>query len=75
MATVTPTEVLTPLDKRGIRIFKWAQIAASDHDGIGFDNDIVDVLKRLGRFNLGNNFCPSPNDIFCHPHIITSLDE
>jgi len=30
MATITPTEVLTPLDKRGLRIFKWAQIAASD---------------------------------------------
>lgn len=30
MATVTPSEVLTPLDKRGIRIFKWAAVAASD---------------------------------------------
>lgn len=30
MATVTPTEVLTPLDKRGLRIFKWAVVAASD---------------------------------------------
>lgn len=30
MATVTPTEVLTPLDKRGLRIYKWAAVAASD---------------------------------------------
>lgn len=30
MATVTPTEVLTPLDKRGLRIFLWEAVAASD---------------------------------------------
>lgn len=30
MATVTPTEVLTPLDKRGLRIFTWNAVAASD---------------------------------------------
>ena len=29
MATVTPTEVLTPLDKRGLRIFKWSAVALS----------------------------------------------
>jgi hypothetical protein len=30
MATVDPSEVLTPLDKRGIRIFKWAGVVAAD---------------------------------------------
>jgi hypothetical protein len=62
MATVTPTELLTPLDKRGLRIFKWAAVAASDDCLPVICGQYSDkTVYMLGTFGGNMSFEGSPD--------------
>jgi|SRR3990167_3639703 len=75
MATITPTRLANPLSKRGLRIWKWAEVDASDDCTpvliAGFTDKTVFFLSA-GAFGGSLTFEVSPEPVTASARYVTA---